>query len=213
MRQPLDQIHPLDSRQRIQAFLQQVHSDCARGRQPKSFRGELEYFCVDGSTIWADVLVIPVLNADGSLQTRSATTDLGGTMRLGSYPAVLGADTVVSALYGATTIEERHRHRFEVNNAYREQLAAAGMRWSGTSPDGRLVEFLELPEHPFFVATQAHPELRSRPNRPHPLFAGLVSAAVRHRREAIGRLPVDLDGPAGELAPARAIGFADAPHA
>jgi CTP synthase len=142
-------------------------------------------------------------------------TEKGGTMRLGSYPAVLGDGSVVSGLYGATTVDERHRHRFEVNNAYREQLAAAGMHWSGTSPDGRLVEFLELPDHPFFVATQAHPELRSRPNRPHPLFSGLVSAAVRHRREAIGRLPVDLGDPVRALdgASASAVGLADVPRA
>ena len=142
-------------------------------------------------------------------------TDKGGTMRLGSYPAVLGDGSLVSKLYGATTVDERHRHRFEVNNAYRERLAAAGMQWSGTSPDGRLVEFLELPQHPFFVATQAHPELRSRPNRPHPLFSGLVGAAVRHRREAVGRLPVDLGEPtAAELgAASRSVGLADLPHA
>jgi CTP synthase len=142
-------------------------------------------------------------------------TDKGGTMRLGSYPAMLGDGSLVSKLYGATTVDERHRHRFEVNNAYRERLAAAGMQWSGTSPDGRLVEFLELPEHPFFVATQAHPELRSRPNRPHPLFSGLVGAAVRHRREAVGRLPVDLGEPtAAELgAASRSVGLADLPHA
>ena len=140
-------------------------------------------------------------------------TDKGGTMRLGSYPATLAPGSLVHELYDADTVDERHRHRFEVNNAYREQLAAQGMRWSGTSPDGSLVEFLELPEHPFFVATQAHPELRSRPNRPHPLFAGIVGAAVRHRREAVGRLPVELDEPtAGELDIARAAGLADAPH-
>ena len=90
-----------------------------------------------------------------------------------------------------------------MNNAYREQLAAHGLRWSGTSPDGQLVEFIELPYHAFFVATQAHPELRSRPNRPHPLFSGLIRAAVTHRREASGRLPVELDEPsAAELADA-----------
>jgi CTP synthase len=120
-------------------------------------------------------------------------TEKGGTMRLGSYPALLAEGSLVRRLYGgAPEVRERHRHRYEVNNAYRAPLAAHGMRWSGTSPDGTLVEFLELPDHPFFVATQAHPELRSRPNRPHPLFAGLVEAAVRHRREALGRLPVDL---------------------
>jgi CTP synthase len=140
-------------------------------------------------------------------------TEKGGTMRLGSYPARLEDGSLVQRLYGASTVDERHRHRFEVNNAYRDRLADQGMRWSGTSPDGGLVEFLELPDHPFFVATQAHPELRSRPNRPHPLFSGLVEAAVRHRREALGRLPVDLDEPTvGELDIARASTLADAPR-
>jgi CTP synthase len=127
------------------------------------------------------------------MHDQQEVTEMGGTMRLGAYPAALSAGSLVRRLYGgASEVDERHRHRFEVNNAYRDRLASHGMRWSGTSPDGTLVEFLELPAHPFFVATQAHPELRSRPNRPHPLFAGLVEAAVRHRREAVGRLPVDL---------------------
>jgi CTP synthase len=126
---------------------------------------------------------------------QQGVTEMGGTMRLGSYPAVLEEGSLVRDLYGSGQVEERHRHRFEVNNAYRDQLAAQGLRWSGTSPDGQLVEFVELPGHPFFVATQAHPELRSRPNRPHPLFSGLIGAAVTHRREASGRLPVVLDGP------------------
>ena len=106
--------------------------------------------------------------------------DLGGTMRLGLYPAKLGEGTIVRGLYDAPYIEERHRHRYEVNNAYRPRLEAAGLVFSGTSPDGRLVEFVELPKetHPFLVGTQAHPELRSRPTRPHPLFAGLIAAAV-----------------------------------
>jgi CTP synthase len=130
-------------------------------------------------------------------------TEMGGTMRLGSYPAILAEGSSVRDLYGASEVDERHRHRYEVNNAYREQLAARGLRWSGTSPDGQLVEFIELPDHAFFVATQAHPELRSRPNRPHPLFSGLIRAAVTHRREASGRLPVELDEPsAAELADA-----------
>ena len=106
--------------------------------------------------------------------------DLGGTMRLGSWPAVLTQDSVVAGLYGTQEITERHRHRYEVNGAYRQRLEEAGLRVSGTSPDGGLVEFVELPAevHPFYVATQAHPELRSRPLRPHPLFAGLVGAAL-----------------------------------
>jgi CTP synthase len=110
--------------------------------------------------------------------------DMGGTMRLGLYPAVLAEGTIVRELYGAAKVEERHRHRYEVNNAYRDQLERAGLVMSGTSPDGRLVEYIELPResHPFFVATQAHPEFRSRPTRAHPLFAGLVASALEHAR-------------------------------
>lgn len=118
----------------------------------------------------------------------SGNGDLGGTMRLGLYEASLTKGSIVASLYGADSIEERHRHRFEVNNAYREQIAVAGLVFSGTSPDGSLVEFVELPRdvHPFYVATQAHPELRSRPNRAHPLFAGLVAAALeRHDSSAL----------------------------
>jgi CTP synthase len=106
-------------------------------------------------------------------------TDKGGTMRLGLYPARLEAGTKVRDAYGDEIVYERHRHRFEVNNTYREPLADAGMRFSGVSPDGRLVEFIELVDHPFFVATQAHPELKSRPNRPHPLFREFVGAVAR----------------------------------
>jgi CTP synthase len=117
--------------------------------------------------------------------------DLGGTMRLGLYPAQLLEGSLVRRLYGASHVDERHRHRYEVNNAYRDQLQDAGLRFSGMSPDGQLVEYIELPpaEHPFYLATQAHPELRSRPTRPHPLFSGLVAAAVARQREL--RLPVD----------------------
>jgi CTP synthase len=128
-------------------------------------------------------------------------TDKGGTMRLGSYPAKLREGSRTRAAYGdEPVIYERHRHRFEVNNRYRQRLQDAGLVVAGVSPDDRLVEFVELADHPWFVATQAHPELKSRPNRPHPLFDGLVAAAVRHRREADGRLPVELDEPtAAEL--------------
>ncbi len=117
--------------------------------------------------------------------------NMGGTMRLGAYPATLGAGTVVAAAYGAREVSERHRHRFEVNNAYRSRLEEAGLVFGGTSPDGSLVEFVELPleRHPFFVGTQAHPELKSRPTRPHPLFAAFVAAALRYRAQ--GRLPFD----------------------
>jgi CTP synthase len=117
--------------------------------------------------------------------------DMGGTMRLGAYPAALKPGSIVAEVYGATEISERHRHRYEVNNDYRDKLSAAGLVFSGTSPDGRLVEFIELDRetHPYFVATQAHPELKSRPTRPHPLFDGLVKAAVVYA--AADELPVE----------------------
>jgi len=110
--------------------------------------------------------------------------DMGGTMRLGLYPANLAEDSMVRELYGEPVVQERHRHRYEVNNAFRDQLERAGLACSGLSPDGRLVEFIELPRsvHPYFVATQAHPELLSRPTSPHPLFSGLVAAALECSR-------------------------------
>ncbi|HRC00269.1 MAG TPA: CTP synthase [Dermatophilaceae bacterium] len=110
--------------------------------------------------------------------------NLGGTMRLGTYPAVLRPGSVVARTYAATEVNERHRHRYEVNNAYRERLEQAGLQFSGTSPDGTLVEFAELPAdvHPYYVSTQAHPEFLSRPHRAHPLFAGLVEAALARQR-------------------------------
>jgi CTP synthase len=109
--------------------------------------------------------------------------DMGGTMRLGLYPAKLAEGSLVREAYGETYVDERHRHRYEVNNDYRSQLEQAGLWFSGTSPDGRLVEFVELPRdvHPYYVATQAHPELRSRPTKAHPLFRGLVAAALARR--------------------------------
>ena len=105
--------------------------------------------------------------------------DIGGTLRLGSYPCVLAKDSHAYQLYGAETIHERHRHRYEVNNDYRKPLTEHGMELSGLSPDGRIVEMVEIPSHPWFVATQAHPELKSRPNRPHPLFKGFIEAALK----------------------------------
>ncbi len=117
--------------------------------------------------------------------------DMGGTMRLGLYPAALSEGSLAREVYGSSYVEERHRHRYEVNNRYREQLEQAGLVFSGTSPDGHLVEYVELPRdvHPYFVATQAHPEFRSRPARAHPLFAGLVAAAIARRS---GATSVDL---------------------
>lgn len=105
--------------------------------------------------------------------------DIGGTLRLGSYPCVLKKESRAYELYGSETIHERHRHRYEVNNDYRKVLVDNGMLLSGISPDGRIVEMIELPDHPFFIGTQGHPELKSRPNRPHPLFRGFVEAAVK----------------------------------
>jgi CTP synthase len=126
--------------------------------------------------------------------------DMGGTMRLGLYPAVLADDSLVRELYEEPIVHERHRHRYEVNNAYREALERAGLCCSGLSPDGRLVEFIELPRsmHPFFVATQAHPELLSRPTRPHPLFSGLIAAAVERSRS--GQMAVGVPAAAGRPA-------------
>ncbi|MFZ2511509.1 MAG: CTP synthase [Gordonia sp. (in: high G+C Gram-positive bacteria)] len=124
----------------------------------------------------------------------SGDADLGGTMRLGSYPATLAPGSQVARAYGSNEVTERHRHRYEVNNAYRDTIAESGLVFSGTSPDGTLVEFVEYPreKHPFLVATQAHPELKSRPTRPHPLFAAFIEAALKYK--AAERLPVSLDG-------------------
>ncbi len=122
----------------------------------------------------------------------SGDRDMGGTMRLGLYPAKLAEGSQVARAYGVPYVDERHRHRYEVANAYRQHLEEAGLRFSGTSPDGRLVEFVELPAdaHPYYVGTQAHPEFRSRPTRAHPLFAGLVGAALSEsalQREALAQ--------------------------
>jgi CTP synthase len=120
------------------------------------------------------------------MESQQDVADMGGTMRLGRYPAKLEEGSQVRALYGQEIIYERHRHRWEVNNRYRKDLESAGLRLSGLSPDDSLVEFIEMPSHPFFVATQAHPEFQSRPDDPHPLFAGLIGAAVI-RRDATDR--------------------------
>jgi CTP synthase len=105
-------------------------------------------------------------------------------MRLGSFTAELGAGTLARELYGADSAEERHRHRYEVNNRYREQIAASGLVFSGTSPDGSLVEYVELPkaQHPYYIGTQAHPEFKSRPTKPSPMFHGLIRAALERQR-------------------------------
>ena len=114
---------------------------------------------------------------EGDIERRAPTDDMGGTMRLGAYPCDLAEGSLVRDIYGTASISERHRHRYEVNSDYKERLEAAGLRFSGMSPDGRLPEIVELPDHPWFVGVQFHPELRSQPMRPHPLFADFVRAA------------------------------------
>ena len=136
-----------------------------------------------------------IATMDDQIAVLTGDADMGGSMRLGSYPAVLAPGSLVAGAYGRTDATERHRHRYEVNNAYRDRLEAAGLVFSGTSPDGRLVEYAELPAqtHPFFVGTQAHPEFKSRPTRPHPLFRAFVGAAVEYNEAE--RLPVALPLP------------------
>jgi CTP synthase len=119
--------------------------------------------------------------------------DMGGTMRLGVYPCELVPGSVSAKAYGASTVDERHRHRFEVNNSYRDELAAVGLRPAGLSPDGNLVEIMELRDHPFMLGVQFHPEFLSRPNRPHPLFREFIGAAKRTLREG-GQHIMPLDG-------------------
>ena len=116
------------------------------------------------------------------LQKRSAETDLGGTMRLGAYPAKLAGNSVVASVYGSEDISERHRHRYEVNARYREPLEKGGLIFSGMSPDGQLPEIVERPDHPWFIGVQFHPELKSKPFDPHPLFASFIAAAVKQSR-------------------------------
>lgn len=119
---------------------------------------------------------------DGKVETREEGGDLGGTMRLGAYPAKLAEGSKIAECYGTTEIEERHRHRYEVNVAYRERLEAVGMRFAGMSPDGTLPETIEYPDHPWFIGVQFHPELKSKPFDPHPLFSSFIAAALRQSR-------------------------------
>jgi CTP synthase len=120
---------------------------------------------------------------EGARETRGEGDNLGGTMRLGAYPCILETGSKIADIYnGEREIHERHRHRFEVNINYREQLEAAGMRFSGMSPDGRLPEIVELRDHPWFLGVQFHPELRSRPFEPHPIFTSFIKAAVEQSR-------------------------------
>jgi CTP synthase len=121
------------------------------------------------------------------MASQREVTNLGGTMRLGAYPARLRNGSLAARAYNATDISERHRHRWEVSNAFRDVLAEHGLRLSGQSPDGSLVEIVELPDHPWFLGCQFHPELKSRPMRPHPLFASFIGAAKRRASLLTGR--------------------------
>jgi CTP synthase len=136
------------------------------------------------------------------MDEQRSVSDMGGTMRLGAYPAKLTPGTLARAAYGEEVVYERHRHRYELNNKYRQTLEDHGLICSGISPDGLLVEFVELPadQHPFFVATQAHPEFKSRPNRPHPLFAAFVEAARQRAEGRLPRLPIETEAPGSGLA-------------
>ena len=118
---------------------------------------------------------------------QESVEDLGGTLRLGSYPCVLADSSRALELFGKKEIQERHRHRYEVNNAYREELAAKGMTIAGTSPDGHIVEMIEIKDHPFYEGTQGHPEFKSRPNHAHPLFRGFVKAADEYAKLKLSR--------------------------
>jgi CTP synthase len=133
------------------------------------------------SSEFAPQAAVPVVHL---METQKDVTEKGGTMRLGAWPCTLAEGTKARQIYGTEKISERHRHRYEVNNAYREELEKKGMRISGTSPDGTLVEMVELPNHPYFVACQFHPEFKSRPLAPHPLFSAFVHAAVEFRRKS-----------------------------
>lgn len=113
------------------------------------------------------------------LPEQQDVVDLGGTLRLGLYPCKVMPNSLAHTLYQEPIIYERHRHRYEFNNAYRDRFVADGYKISGVSPDGRLVEIIELPSHPFFIASQFHPEFRSRPSQPHPLFQGLISKILQ----------------------------------
>ncbi len=143
------------------------------------------------STEFTSSSTFPVIDL---MSEQVEVVDLGGTMRLGAWPAMLDADSRVAALYGATVVSERHRHRYEFNSRFRDQFEEAGLRCSGQSPDGRLVEFVELVEHPYYLGTQAHPEFKSRPDRPHPLFLGLLEASdKRAQQSGIRNLEVSLE--------------------
>ena len=138
------------------------------------------------------------------MDAQRSVTDMGGTMRLGAYVAVLKPESQVARIYGETVVSERHRHRYEFNPRYIHRFEEAGFRCSGTSPDGKLVEFIELEGHPFWVGTQAHPELKSRPNRPAPLFDAFIGASLARA--------ADIDPGRYERSPSTANGTAPRPN-
>ncbi len=159
--------------------MQMACVEAARNTAGIASAGSTEFGATDEPVVG---IITEWMSPEG-LQQRGADTDLGGTMRLGAYEAVLSGNSHVSAIYGgATTISERHRHRYEVNGAYRERLEQSGLVFSGMSPDGLLPEIVERPDHPWFVGVQFHPELKSRPFNPHPLFAGFIAAALQQAR-------------------------------
>src|SRR5580698_5207628 len=130
------------------------------------------------------------------MEEQQHVTDMGGTMRLGAYVCRLSRGSRAAEVYGVPEVRERHRHRYEVSNQYRDTLVEHGMKLSGLSPDNSLVEMVEIPQHPWFIGCQFHPELRSRPTRPHPLFAGLIAAAAKHARTRVGEVPAQARGTA-----------------
>ncbi len=147
---------------------------CEFARHVAGFEGATSSEFADEGTLAADDALPFVIDL---MPEQEDVEDKGGTMRLGAYPCKVSPGTKAFAAYGAELIYERHRHRYEVSNAYRDELAGAGLVISGLSPDGRLTEMIELADHPWFVATQAHPEFKSRPLKPHPLFRDFVAAA------------------------------------
>jgi CTP synthase len=149
-----------------------------------------EHFATDdvNSTELAPETAYPVITL---LDEQRRVVEKGGTMRLGSYPCRLEPGTRAHEAYGADETVERHRHRYEFNNEFREEFAQAGLIASGTSPDGGLVEICEIRDHPFMIGTQFHPELRSRPNRPHPLFSGFIRAALERKSQGRKKTPAD----------------------
>jgi CTP synthase len=143
-----------------------------------------------GPTSHPFVGLITEWEKDGVIQQRDASTPLGGTMRLGAYTACLHPGSLAEKIYGTRTISERHRHRYEVNQAYEDLLTKEGLVISGRSPDGRLPEMIELKDHPWFIGTQAHPELKSQPLKPHPLFTSFIKAALDYLQVIKERKPL-----------------------